>query len=898
MAISDKWTAGGTIDVSSGITAIPKAYKVGKVPNQNAQMSFGYYVKTHWTEPEAQPSLMDTTYGYCATDGNFCVNTGVLWNCGYSNPSFNRYKRYDLSSSVQNAIGFGRFYPDKGTYANIGIYGGTGASSYKEDASNTPLTDYLNGKNARNTATFSSKPQVYGRNLTPVVSGFSLKDVMYVPVIMAYKLSSGANPASATKAEMQAYYYRLSSIDAYENVEYKEYPYIMGVYMQPVFMNIENKTVSTGFTNGFTGFCNGEYKITTGVYDDSGSQKDQSITYYPLYGDNNSTETTLDGWYEWRPEETDPTKRSKWASHPSMHPFCIMGYGSNGSEWNKQLIRVDGSGNYASGGKLILTGDWLKTSLLEVSSSEKWIKIYSDAMTDANVHAFCEYVRRQAAYMGGFFRCDGRLDLIDYRLIDEGTYMGVIDGSGITHGDYTKGVENAKNPSFDWTDAINDTNFKPGGGGGPTSGGDHDREKSDYGGSDFVTNSLKIGDVGLRRYVVDGSDFSLFNRFCKECVDYDLAREQFIAGAMGQGASRSDAAKYWSDRFKDEADYKSKMYSKLGYGLDPRNNIVSLMMVPYNVFGFGASEFMKVGDYQINSKFTTELATGSGTTADIQYAPSANLPGMGDIFNTQFKLCTNDVFNINIGEIVVQHPKGWEDFRAFEPYSRCELYIPFHGNVAINLNQCMGKTLKIVVLMDIITGSSYACVTINGKLYQAIPGQIGFNIPYSVEASSTTATTLSGLTAQAQSNKLQSSNNLVNGILSTVGNLADGNGLGALNSVVGTYQNAKQLGINERALNFQLAHACDGRSVANAATPLTALCANGTPQLIWHHPIMLAYNDNEYGNLVGYATQRTGRIGSFKGYTKFNNANLSSLSCTETEKGMILAQLQNGVYID
>lgn len=520
-----------------------------------------------------------------------------------------------------------------------------------------------------------------------------------------------------------------------------------------------------------------------------------------------------------------------------------------------------------------------------------------------------EAVRRRVAYLGLFFaesesfvfNNSNEWTTYEELFTDDRMFCGTIDDSGTTHGDYTRGKRNYGAKQFGSGDLSKDTNVKPitpGGNKGPTSGGDHDREKSEYGGSDFVTNSLKIGDIGLHRYVVDGGDFNLFNRFCKECVDYDLAREQFIAGAMGQGASRSDAAQYWADRFKDEADYKSKMYSKLGYGLDPRNNIVSLMLVPYDVFGFGASEYMKIGDYQINSKFTSELATGSGTTVDIQYAPSANLPGMGDIYNTQFKLCTNDVFNINIGEIVVQHPKGWEDFRAFEPYSRCELYIPFHGNVAINLNQCMGKTLKIVVLMDIITGSSYACVTMNGKLYQAIPGQIGFNVPYSVEASSTTATTLSGLTAQAQSNKLQSSNNLVNGILSTVGNLADGNGLGALTSVVGTYQNAKQLGINERALNFQLAHACDGRSVANAATPLTALCANSKPQLIWHHPIMLAYNDSEYGNLVGYATQRTGRIGSFKGYTKFNNANLSSLSCTETEKGMILAQLQNGVYID
>lgn len=897
MAISDKWIAGGTIDVSSGITAIPKAYKVGKVPGQNAQMSFGYYVKTHWTEAEEQPSLMDTTYGYCATDGNFCANTGVLWNCGYSNPSFNRYKRYDLTSSAQNAIGFGRFYPDKGTYANIGIYGGTGASSYKDDASNTPLSNYLNGKNARNTATFSSKPQVYGRNLTPVVEGFSLKDVMYVPVIMAYRLASGVNPVAATKAEMQAYYYRLSSIDAYENVEYQNFPYIMGVYMQPVFMNIENKTVSTGFTNGFTGFCNGEYKITTGVYDESGGQKEQTITYYPLYGDNNSTETTLDGWYEWRPEETDPTKRSKWASHPSMHPLCIMGYGSNGSEWNKQFIRVDGSGNYASGGKLILTGDWLKTDLLEVSSSEKWVKIYSDTITEANVHDFCEYVRRQAAYMGGFFRCDGRLDLIDYRLIDEGTYMGVIDGSGITHGDYTKGVENAKNPSFDWTDAINDTNFKPGGG-GPTSGGDHDKEQSSYGGDNFSMNDRTMAKFGLHRYVMEEGEFDTLMQFYKECLDYKGARKKYIDFLVDKGVSSDDAAELWNAWFPDRSSYLAQMYGDLGYGEDPHKNLVSILALPVDKTEIqGSEENINTGYYTTAKTFTLNTTLRSGASYDVPYAPVTDgFAATAHVLNSTVK-----VIDL-VRDHKIEHPKGWDDFRCYEPYSRCELYIPYHGNVTLSLAQCLNKYITVQVAVDLISGASYAVVLMRGSsgpyaIYQALPGQMGFNVPYSQDSSGYNAGSLMNLSAASQSNKIEKYRNVANALVATGSAIAGKNAFGAVGSVLGGIATGQQLDVQSDLIDFQIEHSADGRAVANSPSTLTGWAVHQTCQLIWHFPNMLAYNDANYANLVGYATARTGAVGSFKGFTKFNNVNLSALTCLDEERNAIMAALQSGVYL-
>lgn len=890
MALNDKWLVGGTKEISFGESSWNKKVTVPKAVSSTAEYTYGNYVHDNWpSKAEDQVNLVDASYAYCAADSNFAMQKGVLYNCGYSGYTANRNKKYALTNEEEMPIGFSHI-DDLSTYQNIGIYGGDRASNKLNDHENTPLNNYLDGSYIKQAG------KVYGGGQVPIVRGLTFKDVVVVPIIMSYKLTSGKDPAVATKEEMQNIQYRLSSVDAFLHKEYMEFPYIMGVYAAVINVNTADKTLKTGFSTGpkIQYMINGKWTIDIEVFDDGVTP----ITYYPVYGDENSNAATLDGWYTWNGSE------SNWNRVMSMHPYRIMGYYNNGNEWKQPLIRIDGSSpNYSSTGKLILTGDWIKTDLLTVSSSEHWVKIYSDRITEANVEAFCEYVRRQIAYLGCVFSCNGLIEEMDYRFIDDESYMGVIDGDGKTHGDYTRGLENTKNPQYDWTDPINDTPFKPGGGGGPTSGGDKDKEKSEYGGAAFGGYNINVFDFGLNRYIVDQVGYGVLEQFYKQCLDYDGARKRFIAGAMTEGASADDAAKYWEDRFKDRAEYQAKMYSELGYGSDPRNNMVSVMALPFGdttitpLDTTGVSP--KVGYNTMATKFTTELAVGAGTVKDIQYAPGTFGPTpQTDLFDTtKFKQPKYDVFVVNMGEITVKHPKDWNDFRASEPYSRCELYIPYHGNIALNLNQVLGKKIKVQLHIDLLSGSSYAVVTCNGALYQALPGQVGFQMPFTIEGSTTNASALANLSAQSQTNKLQSSNNLLNGVINTVGAVVDTNPGAALSSIIGTFQSAKQLGINERTINFNLAHACDGKSVANATTPITAMSAEGNCQLIWHYPLMLAYNDSQYANLVGYACQRTGTLSSFRGYTQCNNANLSQVNCTEEEKGMILAQLQNGVVI-
>ena len=57
------------------------------------------------------------------------------------------------------------------------------------------------------------------------------------------------------------------------------------------------------------------------------------------------------------------------------------------------------------------------------------------------------------------------------------------------------------------------------------------------------------------------------------------------------------------------------------------------------------------------------------------------------------------------------------------------------------------------------------------------------------------------------------------------------------------------------------------------------------------------YNEANYGKTVGFATNKTGTVGQFTGYSKFSNAIITG-TMTEEEKAMILDKLESGVIVN
>ena len=106
-------------------------------------------------------------------------------------------------------------------------------------------------------------------------------------------------------------------------------------------------------------------------------------------------------------------------------------------------------------------------------------------------------IRKQMAFYGLFF-VGGAGWSTTTPLTDPCIYCGTIDSDGVTHGDYTHGIDNADQPQFAWTDS-NDSTYDPSNPPIP------DRN------SDPVTfNPVSLADGGLKRYVLDDNAMSAF----------------------------------------------------------------------------------------------------------------------------------------------------------------------------------------------------------------------------------------------------------------------------------------------------------------------------------------------------------------------------------------------------
>lgn len=82
----------------------------------------------------------------------------------------------------------------------------------------------------------------------------------------------------------------------------------------------------------------------------------------------------------------------------------------------------------------------------------KYCRAYSDdAIKD---------IWKQIAYYGVFFLGAGAGSWDNVKLTNNRVFCGTIDADGITHGDYTRGADNAKQPQFNWTD-TSESNYDP-----------------------------------------------------------------------------------------------------------------------------------------------------------------------------------------------------------------------------------------------------------------------------------------------------------------------------------------------------------------------------------------------------------------------------------------------------
>ena len=274
-------------------------------------------------------------------------------------------------------------------------------------------------------------------------------------------------------------------------------------------------------------------------------------------------------------------------------------------------------------------------------------------------------------------------------------------------------------------------------------------------------------------------------------------------------------------------------------GENPLNCIVSLQLFPF------------------------DITSQAGTTSQ----------GSITLGATQMTTTGTKVKNLNsvidIGSVKLR--RHFNNFFDYEPYSTAFIYVPYCGTIQLSLNDVIGKTVTVKLLIDYISGVCTAVVFADGIPVIYKNGCISQQIAI-------TGTDTATMSSNAISSSL--------GVLTNTTNLIAGGK--DVSSVINNSANllSSSFDYSARRTIYQTQGA--NTSQINMCEPQKAYIVLNLPNFD------IA---NEYGFFHGYRCDFYGNVKNLTGYTETGRPNLDGLSATEEEKQMISEIMTGGFYV-
>ena len=240
------------------------------------------------------------------------------------------------------------------------------------------------------------------------------------------------------------------------------------------------------------------------------------------------------------------------------------------------------------------------------------------------------------------------------------------------------------------------------------------------------------------------------------------------------------------------------------------------------------------------------------------------------------KIC-DESYSLLVGSITIKGRKSRSyDFLDYEPYTNLSIYLPFIGIKKLDTSICMGRTLKVVYNIDVITGTCRAMIYINGYVMYAFNGNCGVDIPIS-----------SMNRAQVEMGFLSSLVGVAGGAgVATVG-MAMNNPYAVINGTA----NSIQSGLNMASSQYNTT--TNGTSSPNIDFNINRKC-----YIIYDRPVL--YNDlltDTFYHTNGRVSHKTRKLLQLRGYTEISPNTDLQIKCTTDELEELRNILSSGFII-
>ena len=225
----------------------------------------------------------------------------------------------------------------------------------------------------------------------------------------------------------------------------------------------------------------------------------------------------------------------------------------------------------------------------------------------------------------------------------------------------------------------------------------------------------------------------------------------------------------------------------------------------------------------------------------------------------QMPLVSSQYVVVDCGSIQVK--EFWGGYLDYSPYTKAEIYLPYCGIHAIDIDDIMEKTVNVVYHIDILSGACCVYVKCDTAILYTFIGQCSSSIPITGD----------------------NWTNVINGVLSAAVSVGSMVATGGATAPMALPQLASTV-TNSLKPSIEKSGAMGGTG---------GLLAYQYPYLIITRPRQaLPEDQNKY---MGYPSFVTAELGSLKGYTEVEQVHLEDINATDSELKEIETLLKNGV---
>lgn len=238
----------------------------------------------------------------------------------------------------------------------------------------------------------------------------------------------------------------------------------------------------------------------------------------------------------------------------------------------------------------------------------------------------------------------------------------------------------------------------------------------------------------------------------------------------------------------------------------------------------------------------------------------------------------------------------YDDFRDYEPYTKCSISIPFCGNVEIPCAYAYRYDIKISLLVDLITGACTAFVMCNDDVIETTSGNCAIDLPLSGLQSATLDSQMHSASIANDKNKSALGLGIVGGAIAIGVGIATGGvaaALGGAAAIIGSFVNANNVG---KAINYEMSHMQTPFKTISTASGNISQAYDMRCKMLIKRPVIGEYDNKIYADTIGHACLKNTTVGEISGFT-VGDINLDNIDRTAEEKTLIKNAFATGVYL-